>query len=185
MRGDAVKGAIFKGIEDVAKSTFGDTAWQRILETAGCKEPFFTAGDNYPDETATALIRAASEVSGLSEETVMLAFGRHWVLHTAQVTYPTLFHLAGDTARSFLMNMNRIHELVTRNLQGAHPPKFEYEFQSEQALLIHYTSKRSLCPILRGLIEGVGLYFNEDLKITETACMKNGSPKCTIKVHFP
>jgi hypothetical protein len=180
-----MKGSIFKGIQDLVESKFGRAAWQKVAAEAGCVEPFFIAGEDYPDETAVLLIAAAARATSMTEDEVMIEFGKYWVLNTAKSAYPTLLHIAGDCARSFLLNMNRVHDLVTRNLLGAHPPRFEYDTTEDGALLIHYSSKRMLCPILRGLIIGVGMHFQEDLKVDEITCMRTAGDRCTMKVVFP
>lgn len=179
-----MKGAIFKGIQEFATFSFGAEAWQKVVQLSNLKIPFFIAGDDYPDEIATVLIRAASEVSGLSEETVMIEFGKYWIVHTAPAVYPTLLWTAGNSVETFLCNMNRVHSLVTRNLSGAHPPQFEYEKTASGALQIRYISRRGLCPVLKGLIIGVGLHFNESLCVSEIACMYKGDEACVMEVVF-
>ena len=58
---------------------------------------------------------------------------------------------------------------ATRNIAGAVPPRFDYEELPDGRLLMHYHSQRGLCPVLRGLILGVGLYFNQEVQVKETA----------------
>ena len=131
------------------------------------------------------LANAASEVSGLPLETVLFEFGKFWVSNTGLESYPTFFKLAGKTSREFLLNMNKVHIEVTKNIRNARPPIFEFEELPDRRLLMHYRSDRRLCDALRGLIAGVGIHFNEELQIKETSCMKNGDPQCTMEVSFP
>jgi len=49
---------------------------------------------------------------------------------------------------------------------------------------MHYRSKRRLCPVLRGLIEGVGMLFDEKLTVRETACVGTGADHCIMEVTF-
>ena len=80
--------------------------------------------DDYPDESTFALVEAVSHYSGLSEETVLVEFGKYWVNNTGKECYPSLYSLAGGNARQFLLNMNKIHRQVTRNIHNAKPPTF-------------------------------------------------------------
>jgi hypothetical protein len=80
--------------------------------------------------------------------------------------------------------MDKVHKQATKNILNATPPRFEYEELPDGRLLMHYRSERKLCSVLRGLILGVGIYFNEKLQVMETACMNNGSPRCTMEVTF-
>ncbi|MBW1808749.1 MAG: heme NO-binding domain-containing protein [Deltaproteobacteria bacterium] len=180
-----MKGIINKGIQELVEAKFGAQAWEKVRELAKCEELFFSVSEDYPDQTTQNLVTAVCEVSGLSLETVLLDFGKFWVSNTAVETYPTFFKLAGKTAREFLLNMDRVHKQVTKNIHNAKPPSFEYEEFPDGRLLMHYRSERGLCTILRGIILGVGVFFNEELQVEETSCMHNGAPRCSIEVSFP
>jgi predicted hydrocarbon binding protein len=180
-----MKGIINKGIQEMVEDKYGAEAWERVKSLAGCEEPFFAISLDYPDEMTVALVKAASEVSGLPAETVMLEYGKFMVPNTLKNHYPTYFVLAGSSPREFLLNMDRIHEEVTRSVSNAVPPRFDYEELPDGHLLMHYNSKRGLCTVLRGLIMGVGLLFNQDLQVREIACIHKGNQRCTMEVTFP
>jgi len=180
-----MKGVINKGIQELVEAQFGAEAWEQIKTRAGCEEPFFAASEDYPDELTLALVQAASEVSGLPAETLLVEFGKFWVPHTGKESYPTFFRLAGSSPRQFLLNMDRVHQQVTRNVRHAAPPRFTYEDLPDGRLLMHYHSKRGLCAVLRGLILGVGIYFDQELQVREIACQHQGASHCTMEVIFP
>lgn len=179
-----MKGIINKGIQEMVEAKFGAEAWDKIKALAKCDEPFFSAGEDYPDQMTLDLVSAASEVAGLPLETVLVEFGKFWVPNTGAASYSTYFKLAGTSAREFLLNMNRVHDQVTNNILNAKPPRMEYGELPDGRMLIHYRSERRLCAVLRGLILGVGIYFDEDLQVKEIACMSNGAPHCTMEVTF-
>ncbi|MCK4235781.1 MAG: heme NO-binding domain-containing protein [Candidatus Krumholzibacteria bacterium] len=180
-----MKGIINKGIEEFVTKKFGAETWEKIKSLAGCEEPFFTVSFDYPDEMTVALVKAASEASGLPMDAVMIDYGKYLVPNTLKENYPTYFKLAGSSPREFLLNMNYVHEHVTRNTPSSTPPKFRYEELTDGRLLMKYQSKRMLCPVLHGLILGVGILFDQELKVRETACMKKGDPECIMEVTFP
>ena len=132
-----------------------------------------------------ALVKAASEVAGLPMETLMVEYGKFMVPNTLKKHYSAFFALAGSSPREFLLNMDRVHFEVTRTISKAAPPRFTYEELPDGRLLMHYSSERRLCPVLRGLILGVGILFNQELDVKEPACMLRGDPKCTMEVTFP
>ncbi|MBD3179747.1 MAG: heme NO-binding protein [Candidatus Latescibacteria bacterium] len=179
-----MKGIINKGIEELVEETLGQDKWKEIKEKAGCDEPFFSASEDYPDQMTLDLAVAAAEVSGLAIEDVMVEFGKFWISNTGAKAYSAFFNLAGSSAREFLINMDRVHRQVTRNMKNARPPHFEYEELPDGRLLMHYQSERKLCKVLKGLILGVGIYFGEELQVKETACMSEGDPRCTMEVIF-
>jgi predicted hydrocarbon binding protein len=180
-----MKGIINKGIQEMVEDKYGAEAWERVKSLAGCEEPFFAISLDYPDEMTVALVKAASEVSGLPAETVMLEYGKFMVPNTLKKYYPTYFKVAGSSPREFLLNMGRVHEHVTKSISGAIPPRFDYEDLPDGRLLMHYFSERRLCTVLRGLILGVGMFFNQQLNVRETACMLKGDRQCTMEITFP
>ena len=81
--------------------------------------------------------------------------------------------------------MNRVHDHATRSISQAVPPKFEYKELPDGRLLMHYFSKRGLCAVLRGLILGVGILFDQELQVKEIACMQKGDSHCIMEITFP
>ena len=180
-----MKGIINKGIQEMVVAQYGEGAWEEIKNRAGCDEPFFAVSQGYPDEVTLALIEAAAGLTGTPAEDIMVEFGKFVLPNTVKRHYPTFFALAGNSARAFLLNMGRVHEQVTRSMRDASPPRFEYEELPDGRLLMHYDSKRGLCHVLRGLILGVGLYFDTPLEVRELECMHKGGARCTMEVTFP
>lgn len=180
-----MKGVINKGIQELVEEKFGLEAWEEVKRRAGCHEPFFATHREYPDEMTADLVEAAAGALGLPPTDVLVEFGRYWVPNTGRRSYPAYFKLLGSSSRELLLNLNRVHEQVTRNLPGASPPRFEYEELPDGRLLIHYDSERRLCAVLLGLIEGVGTLFDEELSVREISCALEGDPRCTMEVSFP
>jgi len=180
-----MKGVINKGIQEFALARFGPETWERIKSLARCEEPFFAASHDYPDAMTLALVQAAAEVTGLPTEMVEIEYGKFMVPNTLKETYPTYFTLAGRDARTFLRNMDGIHREATRRIANATPPRLECETLGEKRLLVHYSSPRKLCGVLRGLILGVGIHFGQELQLRALSCMRSGDPRCTIEVTFP
>ena len=180
-----MKGIINKGIQELVEEKYGTKAWEKVKSVANCEEPFFAISLDYPDEMTTALIKAASAVSGLSVETVMLEYGKFMVPNTLKKYYSTYFKIAGSSPREFLLNMGRVHEHVTKGITGAKPPQLKYEELPNGRMLIHYSSERRLCAVLHGLILGVGIFFNQQLDVHETVCMLKGDDRCTMEITFP
>ena len=179
-----MKGIINKGLQEMVEAEYGAPAWEAVKERAGCDEPFFALTQDYPDESTVSLIKAAAEHTGLSPSAVMIAYGTWLVPNTLKRQYPTLFALAGRSAREVLLNMNQVHEQATRSIRDAVPPRFEFEELPDGRLLIHYDSTRRLCPVLHGLILGLGRYFDTPLDVRELACMHQGDDRCSMEVTF-
>lgn len=179
-----MKGVINKGIQELVTEAFGAEAWGEIKRRAGCEEPFFSASRDYPDAMTLDLVAAVAEVSGLSADAILERFGRFWVPNTGARAYPQLYAMAGRTAREFLLNLDRVHQHVTRSIENAAPPRFSYDELPDGRLRLHYSSGRRLCAALRGLILGVGEHFDERLEVRELRCMKDGHDDCVMEVSF-
>jgi hypothetical protein len=82
--------------------------------------------------------------------------------------------------RDFIMGMDFIHAEVTKNIQNAHPPRFDIEELDENRIKVHYKSKRNMIDFYIGLVKGVGKYFKTPLevkKLSEEYCEIDFSPK--------
>ena len=67
---------------------------------------------------------------------------------------------------------------MTKNIPNASPPRFDYEWNDTNTLIMKYKSNRNLIDILVGLVKGVGNYFQEDLTVSKTGMDK-------VQVVFP
>ena len=56
--------------------------------------------------------------------------------------------------------------------------RFDYEWQDEHTLIMHYKSHRGLIDFLIGLIKGVGKYYNEDLRVAKKS-------ETAVEIVFP
>ncbi len=81
-------------------------------------------------------------------------------------------------SKELLLKMDSVHDSVTKNIQNAHPPRFEYEWKDSRTMIMRYKSNRGLIDILLGLVKGVGKYYKEDLKVTKLSNDK-------LQVIFP
>ncbi len=180
-----MKGVINKGIQELVESQFGKDTWETICQEANCDEPLFSPGLEYPDQMTIDLVTAAAKHTDLSADAVMIEFGKYWIPNTGRESHPALYALAGRNARDFLAHAERIHTQVTKSISGAHPPKLSAEDLPDGGLAIHYVSARGLCPVVHGLILGVGVHFGQPLDVTETCCTRRGDPECVFEVRFP
>ncbi len=180
-----MKGSILKGIEEMVKCEYGESVWLDIVSNCRISNRYFIMAETYDDNLVFEVIKEVSKIGGLTEDELLRNFGIFWINDAAQKIYPTLFCLAGKSAQSFLLNIGRLHYLVTRNLLHTNAPTFEIERSNDKNMLsVSYSSSRKMCALMKGLIEGVGKYFKEPLEITETKCIKKGDNKCVMEVVF-
>lgn len=162
-----MKGSIVKCIQSLVESKYDSAAWKKILVGAGIpEETRYMDIQNVPDETVTAIMKSAMQVSGLNWQQLTDAFGEHWVVVFTQDTYSPYYNRS-KTAKDFLLSMDQVHVAMTKSVPDAHPPRFEYEWKDDKTLIIHYKSARGLVDLLPGLVRGVGKHYKENLTATK------------------
>lgn len=162
-----MKGSIVQCLGELVKSNFGNDKWENSLEKAGfSKTSFFIPLQNVDDEKVIKIIDSLCKVTNISPAQATEAFGEYWVNVFAPKVYGSYFK-GMNTSKELLLKMDSVHDSVTKNIENAHPPRFEYEWKDNRTMIMKYKSKRGLIDILIGLVKGVGKYYKEDLKVTK------------------
>ena len=177
-----MKGVIFNLFEDVVRRERGEDAWDVLLERTGLEGSFTSLG-SYPDEQLTQLLVAAAAEFGATEENVLQWFGRNAMPLLAE-RYPAFFRTQ-PTTRAFLLTLNEIiHPEVRKLYPGADVPLFDFDGSAPDVLRIGYRSRRQLCALARGFIEGAADLYHEQVTVNEPRCMHRGDEKCVLEIAF-
>jgi len=172
-----MKGVIPNCLEELVKSKFGKEKWEDSLEAAGLpRNSSFLAMQDIPDADVLKVVASSCKVLNITLQQAADAFGDYWVNDYAPKIYKAYYRLS-NSAKEFLLNMDNIHKIVTKNIPNARPPRFTYKWENDKTLVMSYQSTRGLIDFLVGLIKGVGKYYKEDLKV-----MKLGNDK--VKIIF-
>ncbi len=181
-----MKGIIFNLLEEVVSTHVGEDAWDAILDAARAEGAYTSLG-NYPDEEFSRLVGALSERTGQSSRDALKWYG-HLAMPFLARRYPEFFapHIG---MRPFLLSLNDvIHAEVRKLYPGADVPVFDFETPegsaSRNTLIIHYRSKRRLCPLAEGFITGASDHYGEKVAIERPSCMLDGAAECVLVCHF-
>lgn len=162
-----MKGTIVLCLERLICSKFGQESWQTIRTEAGVPATkMFLPFEDVDDAIVMKLIRALCATLHLSLSQAADAFGEYWVMTYSQEMYQQHYQ-KHKTAKEFLLALDGIHVLMTRTMQNAHPPRFEYKWKDEKTLIMQYASQRHLVDLAVGLIKGVGKLYRESLQVTK------------------
>lgn len=173
-----MKGTIVIALKEAVQAKYGKDKWERALQAAGIdQEPVIFPTMDVEDRICLKVVDSLCQVLNLSLAQLGALFGDYWVSVYSQRLYGS-FYAGVETARDFLLKMDAVHLAMTRNMANASPPRFEYEWKDDRTLIMTYKSRRGLIDFAVGLIEGVGRFYQEKLKVT-----KMGSDK--IEVVFP
>jgi hypothetical protein len=177
-----VKGIVFSLFQEVVTREYGEDTWDDLLDAAGL-DGVYTSLGSYPDEQLQTLVSAASAALNRPPEAVIRWFGRNAV-HILAATYPQLFtpHIS---TRPFLLTLNDIiHPEVRKLYPGADVPVFDYDTSSPDVLRLGYRSKRQLCALGEGLIEGAADYYHQKVLVDQPSCALRGDDHCVFAVSF-
>ena len=161
-----MKGIIFIATKELILSEFGKEKWNKIIKNSGLtKEPMFVPTSNVDDGLFLRIIDSIQKTLNLTLSQVANAFGNYWINIYSPDLYGE-FYKRSKNAKEFLLNVDKIHKVVTENMKDAHPPTFIIQEQGN-SLIMEYKSERNLIEIAMGMIKGVGKYYKEQLKINK------------------
>ncbi|MDZ8080328.1 MAG: heme NO-binding domain-containing protein [Nostoc sp. DcaGUA01] len=168
-------GLVNKAIQDMVCSRFSEETWKIIKHKAEVDVDVFISMEGYPDDITHRLVKAASDVLGLSPTEIMQAFGEFWVQYTAEEGYGEMMDMSGDTLPEFLENLDNLHARVGVSFPKLQPPSFECTDMEENSLNLHYRSDREgLTPMILGLVKGLGTRFDTQVDISQTQSREEG-----------
>ena len=143
-----MKGVIAICLGEFVAKRFGKEEWSEILVAAGLsKKASFLRGQDVDDAAVLKVIRATSSVLSLSPMAAADAFGEYWCCEYAPRIYG-VYYGSGRSAKDFLLRMQDVHNMVTRNIANAKPPAFQFEQPAPNKLIMKYISYRGLGDIL-------------------------------------
>lgn len=160
-----MKGVIPVCLKKMVIENHGNDHWQAILEDADLpKTTMFSVREDVEDATILKVMASCAKVLELSMSDIIDEFGDYWVNSFAPKIYYA-YYLGVSSAKEMILKIDRIHNMVTRDIKNARPPRFQYEEIDAKTLRVTYNSERNLIDLFIGLTKGIGKYFKEDLKI--------------------
>ena len=183
----SMKGIIFVVWEKYLQERFGADFIKTYRNKIGERtDQLPMTGRTYPDELLGKGLQAASQLTRLADDQLMLEYGRYFMIN-GLVEYLCGYLLAQSwNAPDLLLQMRGAHAQMRRTAEGVEPPLFSYEVLSDDKkhMILTYDSSRMLCSLLYGCIYGAAERFGEKVQIREISCMKKGAPVCRVDVRF-
>lgn len=159
-------GMVNKAVEELVVEKFGEAKWELIKAKAGIDVDVFISNEGYPDKITYDLVRAATEVLGLTSDQILEAFGEWWILRTAREGYGELMNAGGKNVPEFLENLPTFHTRVTMIYPNLKPPRFDAVRVGERGIHLHYhTHRPGLTRFVVGLLHGIGRMFETPLTV--------------------
>jgi hypothetical protein len=181
-----MKGVIFVIFEDFITSTFGRETFEDLLEACPhvAKEPIVSP-KTYPDDWMVGMLMAACKKLDVTPEFALRAFGK-FAFGGLTKRYPAFLEGVEHPRQLLLAVHDIIHVEVKKLMEGATPPNLYYDDVDGDLdkLVIHYESKRGLCMLMEGLLDGVAEHFGMEITYEQTSCTHRGDPRCTFEIQF-
>jgi len=176
-------GVIFDFLREyVTERHGGDTTWKALLAATGNPYRVYFPVKEYPDEEMVDLANGAAEMLSLPLNDVLEDFGSY--VGPRLISFYKVF-FTGDQWNTFdviEIAGSRIHDTIHRHNPTRKPPDLSAQRESDDLLVVHYHSQRRLCPVVRGIIRGLGEKYGERFDIDETQCMHHGADECVMRV---
>ena len=177
-----MKGIIFNLLEKAVTAEHGADVWDTLLERAGADGSYTSLG-SYSDAELVRLVEAASALTGRSASEILRWFGTA-AMPMLHGRYPEFFDAHTDCG-SFLRSLNDvIHAEVRKLYPGAEVPSFSFEAPEENRLIVVYRSRKQLCALAEGMIEGSARQFGQDVRIEHPRCTHRGDDACHLDCRF-
>jgi methyl-accepting chemotaxis protein len=156
---------------------------QKHVGSAGIEsEELFSPLSDIPDEKVHHMIKSISNEVGEPSGTIWRKIGRKNVA-TFSRWFPSFFE--NRKLRSFLLMMDKVHQVLTKMIPGARPPRLLIIHETPFEVIMRYESHRKMYDYFLGLLEGSREFFKEEMDIVK---MDEGSADgrhyMTVRLKF-
>lgn len=160
-----MKGVIVSSLKNMIQDNHDRQTWKNILKRTNLPDNMLVkATDDIDDNTVIKIFQSTCNELKIPFNQLADIFGDYWVNTFASKLYMVYF-IGKTSAKEFLLSMDEIHTRTTNKIENAHPPRFDYNWQNDNTLIMTYKSERGLINLLVGLIKGVGKYYKEELDV--------------------
>lgn len=179
-----MQGVILLGIQRFAKERFGADFWRQVENDVGIAGRLYLLSQSYPMSEVDSVIGSVSRHSGMAIPMVLESVG-DYVAPDMLGAYASLI----DPQWNLLEILLRIDAIVERGalkhgVKLANSPVLGRP-GSNGEIILEYRSPWRICPLIKGLVRGLGAQMNQPVTIDEMRCMAAGNPSCewAVKVE--
>jgi hypothetical protein len=180
-QGAMVQGVILLGVQRFARERFGPDFWRMVESDVNTSGRLYLPSQTYPMSEVDAVIGSVSRHSGMTVPLVLESIG-DYVAPDMFGAYASLI----DPQWNLLDVLLRIEAIVERaalkhGIKLANSP-LEGRAGSNGEMVLSYQSPWRICPLIKGLVRGLGAHLNQPVTIDEVRCMSTGSSACEFAV---
>lgn len=177
-----MKGAVFIALNDFIESQFGMEQWEAILTEANpVSGGIYTSVENYDDTEMLDLVHAACHQLGVSRAQALNLFGVY-LFDILNKKHPIFTSLQPDFFKFLSSVEDIVHTEVRKLFEGVYLPVITAVSETENTILLRYESKRKMCELAEGLIQGAADFYRLKVRIEQKSCYHTGHDHCLIEV---
>lgn len=177
-----MKGIIFNLVEDAFVADHGERLWDEVLDESGVSG-HYTALGTYPTNDLMALVAAGARRLEMSEADLLRGIGRRAIKGLA--AHSPRFFEPHNSVTPFLLTLNDVIHVEVRKLHvDSDPPAFWFEQVAPESLVVNYRSRRQLCSLAEGMIEGAAGLFDQSAAMVHQECTHHGANHCILLASF-
>ena len=176
-------GSIFVLLKRFVESRHDYSTWVKLLEDTGVGHPPYQMQEMYPTGELFAIVRKASELSGVPAYELMEEYGQFIVPDLMLIYYKYI----DPNWRTYQMLLNTeaaMHGAVRKEDGRTSPPRLLVTKKGEKQLVIDYHSERRMAGVAVGIIKGIAGYFNEGGIVKVTRVTPADEERVQIRVDF-
>jgi predicted hydrocarbon binding protein len=179
-----MKGSIFRHFESFVTDNWGVEFFEDILDGVDLlTEGSFLGPGDYPEEDLLAIVGATITKLDIPLPNVLRLFGKY--LFPQLAGDAPVFLVGATDLRTFLQSVDTvIHVEVKKLWPQAYLPRVNCATKGETGMVIEYQSKRQMCQLFLGLVEGAVENFDTSVDWDETTCTHRGDEVCTFQFNF-
>ena len=160
-----MKGVVFTEFLEMVETEFSPEAADRMIEDAAVPTcGVYAATGTYDAAELVGLVKCLSARTDIPVPDLLVAYGKALFGRFGEL-YGSFFD-GVENAFQFLGQVEHyIHIEVRKLYPDAELPKFEYEEQSDDRMVMVYRSERAFAKFAEGLIEGCIAHFGEPIAL--------------------
>ena len=183
MQEDKMHGSIFVFLKRFVENQFDYSTWLKLLDKAAVGHTVYKLDEMYPTKEIYAIVKAASDLVGISEFELQEKFGE-FLAPDLLLIYKKYIKPEWRTYEMLLNTEVAMHGAVRKEDGRTDPPILLVTKKGNKQLIVDYHSKRKMSSLAVGIIKGIARYYNEADLVKVTPLTLPHDERVQIKVDF-
>jgi hypothetical protein len=184
-------GTMLCGLRRFLVAEYGESTWEEVVSASSVTDQLFVPVTNYPVDYYYALVEAAAAITGQDQSALERSFGRSFATDLLDdvpdehgLDVPGVDSLEDSSEEDGLDLLASAEswagDAFAVDASGGRP--LDCERLDDYRVRLVYDCPVGLCPVVRGLVDGVAHATDTDLLVEEPECIHDGDHRCTLMV---